>query len=174
MIINSTFFVIPSMMLRSGQAWWHILLLDGPLFMLASLSFVHFYLSAQRAIYHTIKGKKRFIPALMAIGIGLGVNNSRAVLEALFGYKTAFIRTPKPVRPFKSSRPGCATACQKMAGVFLNCSLVLCIPVALSGRLSWGIGGRFPFCCSFRTDSILSVGRPSARNGEIGNKMSCR
>ena len=95
MIINSIFFVIPSMMLRYEQPWWRILFLDGPLFLMASLSFVHFYMSAQRAIYNTVKGKKRVIPALMAIGIGLGVNNSRAVLEALFGYKTEFVRTPK-------------------------------------------------------------------------------
>jgi hypothetical protein len=31
----------------------------------------------------------------MALGIGLSVNNARAVVEALFGHKTGFTRTPK-------------------------------------------------------------------------------
>ena len=37
----------------------------------------------------------RYIPFLMSLGIGLSVNNSKAVLEALFGYQTEFKRTPK-------------------------------------------------------------------------------
>ena len=35
------------------------------------------------------------MPALLATSIGLGVNNGRAVIEALIGYKTGFARTPK-------------------------------------------------------------------------------
>jgi hypothetical protein len=31
----------------------------------------------------------------MALGIGLSVNNARAVVEALMGYETGFVRTPK-------------------------------------------------------------------------------
>jgi hypothetical protein len=31
----------------------------------------------------------------MSLGIGLTITNSRAVLEALFGHKSAFARTPK-------------------------------------------------------------------------------
>jgi hypothetical protein len=36
-----------------------------------------------------------FLPALMALGIGLTITNSKAVLEALVGHKSAFARTPK-------------------------------------------------------------------------------
>ncbi len=35
------------------------------------------------------------LPMLIAVGIGLTVINTRAVLEALFGVKTSFVRTPK-------------------------------------------------------------------------------
>ncbi len=35
------------------------------------------------------------MPTLMVIGLGIGVNNSHAVLSALFGSKGDFIRTPK-------------------------------------------------------------------------------
>ena len=35
------------------------------------------------------------LPMLMAVGIGLTLINTRAVLEALFGVETSFVRTPK-------------------------------------------------------------------------------
>src|SRR2546429_6933690 len=35
------------------------------------------------------------LPLVMALGIGLAFSNARAVLEALFGVKTDFVRTPK-------------------------------------------------------------------------------
>jgi hypothetical protein len=37
----------------------------------------------------------KYLPFLMAVGIGIGVSNSRAVLEALFGVHSAFQRTAK-------------------------------------------------------------------------------
>ncbi|HET7442058.1 MAG TPA: glycosyl transferase family 2, partial [Terriglobales bacterium] len=36
-----------------------------------------------------------YLPFLMALGIGLTLTNTRAVMEALFGYQTSFKRTPK-------------------------------------------------------------------------------
>jgi len=36
-----------------------------------------------------------YLPFLMALGIGLTVTNTKAVMEALFGMKSAFVRTPK-------------------------------------------------------------------------------
>jgi len=35
------------------------------------------------------------LPLVMALGIGLAFSNARAVLEALFGVKSDFVRTPK-------------------------------------------------------------------------------
>ena len=35
------------------------------------------------------------MPMLMALGVGLCVSNTKAILEALFGKKTEFVRTPK-------------------------------------------------------------------------------
>jgi len=51
---------------------------------------------AQRELYP--KNWKRSIlmlPMLMAVGVGLTIINTRAVLEALFGVETSFVRTPK-------------------------------------------------------------------------------
>ncbi len=35
------------------------------------------------------------IPAVMMLGIGMGINQTRAVVEALVGQESSFVRTPK-------------------------------------------------------------------------------
>src|SRR5579872_3749489 len=37
----------------------------------------------------------KYVPFLMSVGIGLAVNNTRAVVEALFNKQSEFTRTPK-------------------------------------------------------------------------------
>ena len=37
----------------------------------------------------------KYLPLVMSLGIGLSVNQARAVVEALMGYETGFTRTPK-------------------------------------------------------------------------------
>src|SRR5712691_6395568 len=37
----------------------------------------------------------KYLPFIMALGIGLCVNQAKAVIEALVGYETGFTRTPK-------------------------------------------------------------------------------
>ena len=39
--------------------------------------------------------RAKYLPFLMSIGIGLAVNNTRAVFEALFNQQSEFARTPK-------------------------------------------------------------------------------
>jgi hypothetical protein len=55
-----------------------------------------FYLVSQREL-HPGSWKKEILclPALLALGIGLAVNNARAVLEAMIGHQSEFTRTPK-------------------------------------------------------------------------------
>ena len=36
-----------------------------------------------------------FLPCLLALGVGLSLNNARAVLEAIFNHQSEFARTPK-------------------------------------------------------------------------------
>jgi len=54
-----------------------------------------FYLSSQKELNRKWISCIPYLPLLMSLGIGLSVNNSRAVLEALLGYGTEFRRTPK-------------------------------------------------------------------------------
>jgi hypothetical protein len=50
----------------------------------------------QRELYpQTWTERLKYLPLLMSIGIGLAVNNTKAVLEALFHKPSEFARTPK-------------------------------------------------------------------------------
>jgi hypothetical protein len=49
----------------------------------------------QREIHKDWKTRLKYLPFLMSIGIGLCINNTRAVLEALFNKQSDFARTPK-------------------------------------------------------------------------------
>src|SRR5277367_5258004 len=95
MIVLSTL-LMPAMIIRFYQGWFQMLLIDVPLFMASTSSISSFYLVSQRELFPG-KWYKTFLylPFLMALGIGLTVTNTRAVLEALFGIKSAFKRTPK-------------------------------------------------------------------------------
>jgi hypothetical protein len=53
------------------------------------------YLFSQRILYKDWKNRIKYLPFLMCIGTGIAVNNTKAVLEALFDIKSGFIRTPK-------------------------------------------------------------------------------
>jgi hypothetical protein len=76
--------------------WLRTLLLDVPIFMTASVSVAVFYICAQRELHpRTWMKEILLLPALLALGVGLSINNARAVLEAVFNHKSDFARTPK-------------------------------------------------------------------------------
>ncbi len=87
--------VVPAVWLRVDVAPWMVLLVDLPIFTLSSLSVAAFYWVARQEAVGSRRAILRWIPALMAIGIGLSINNARAVLEALAGRESSFRRTPK-------------------------------------------------------------------------------
>jgi cellulose synthase/poly-beta-1,6-N-acetylglucosamine synthase-like glycosyltransferase len=87
--------MFPSMYVRYSMGWTEMLLIDIPLFAAATLSFCNFYMVSQRELYADWKARLKYLPFLMSIGIGLCVNNTRAVLEAMFGKQSEFARTPK-------------------------------------------------------------------------------
>ena len=95
MIVMSAL-MLPVMIVRFYMGVWHMVLIDMPLIAASFWSISLFYVVAQRELYP--KSWKRTIlllPMLMAVGVGLTIINTRAVLEALFGVETAFARTPK-------------------------------------------------------------------------------
>ena len=78
-----------------GNPWTKLFLVDMPLFLAASVSITAFYLCAQIELHEKWWKKLLYLPVLMAVGIGLSLNNARAVLEAIFNHQSEFVRTPK-------------------------------------------------------------------------------
>src|SRR5438046_7508572 len=114
------------------------------------------------------------LPCLLALGVGLSLNNARAVLEAIFNHKSDFTRTPKygierrtqswrecKYRALKSTLPYAELAFALYFTYFIWFAIAhqqfLSIPfllmfqggffyVALLSLLPWSL--RVGFCCS--------------------------
>ena len=95
MVVLSTM-LLPAMIVRFYQGTFQMLVIDLPLFLASTCSISSFYLVAQRNL-HPKSWKKTFLymPFVMAIGIGISIRNAVAVMEALWGKKSEFVRTPK-------------------------------------------------------------------------------
>jgi cellulose synthase/poly-beta-1,6-N-acetylglucosamine synthase-like glycosyltransferase len=87
--------MVPALFVRETMGATSILLVDLPLFCAATLSMVNFYTVSQRTLRTDWISQLRYMPALMAVGIGLSVNNTRAVIGARSGRETPFKRTAK-------------------------------------------------------------------------------
>jgi cellulose synthase/poly-beta-1,6-N-acetylglucosamine synthase-like glycosyltransferase len=88
--------MLPVMEVRKLMAWEHrMLLIDLPLFSMATMAISGYYMASQRELYADWRSAIKYLPPLMAVGISLCVNNARAVVEGLVGYTTGFHRTPK-------------------------------------------------------------------------------
>src|SRR4030095_8862208 len=81
--------------IRYNMGWYEMLLIDAPLFFAATASVANFYIVCQRELHTDWVTRLKYLPFLISIGIGLPVNNTRAVFEALFNQQSEFARTPK-------------------------------------------------------------------------------
>ncbi len=87
--------IYPSMVARINIGWFRMVVADVPFLLVATVGISFFYIASQKEAYKDWKSRLLYLPMLMSLGIGLSVNNSKAVLEALFNRETEFKRTPK-------------------------------------------------------------------------------
>jgi len=95
LMILLSLLVFPAMLLRRGTDLKVLLLVDVPLFLAATVSVLLFYLASQIAAGQGLFKQLRRLPPLMGLGIGLAINNSRAVIEGWTQRGGVFERTPK-------------------------------------------------------------------------------
>ncbi len=81
--------------------WW-----DLPFFCASSVSIVIFYLTASVGAGQRPSRSFVLMPLLMGIGIGMAVNNTRAVIRGWLSGGGEFIRTPKNISPRKIGEHG--------------------------------------------------------------------
>ena len=79
--------------LESGTIWRGMV--DMIIFALATMSATVFYCASQGALKGNWRSALKYLPMMMALGVGLCVSNTKAILEAWFGRKSDFVRTPK-------------------------------------------------------------------------------
>ena len=82
-------------LVRLKYHWAISLFFDLPIFFSATFSIASFYMLAQRESGRSRRESLMYLPLVMAVGVGLCINQARAVLEALAGHKSGFERTPK-------------------------------------------------------------------------------
>jgi cellulose synthase/poly-beta-1,6-N-acetylglucosamine synthase-like glycosyltransferase len=88
---------IPMLFIKSAHPEFKLLFNVGSIFLLGFFSITYFYWIANQQSVHKKPGYYflRTFPSFLTVSMGLSLHNSIAVLEGLFGLKSAFVRTPK-------------------------------------------------------------------------------
>ncbi|HEX6467422.1 MAG TPA: glycosyltransferase [Terriglobales bacterium] len=117
MIVLSTL-LLPAMIIRSFGGLFQMLLIDLPLFLASTFSISSFYLVSQKELFPRSWPRTfLYLPFLMALGIGLTITNTKAVMEALFGVKSSFVRTPKYRVQKRNEKSAAASKYRKRLGI---------------------------------------------------------
>ncbi len=88
--------IVPALVARTASGGAErLLLVDAAVFGLAAVSVITFYAVSQRELGGRWWARLRDLPAMVALSLGLSVNNAVAVVEALSGRTGEFRRTPK-------------------------------------------------------------------------------
>jgi cellulose synthase/poly-beta-1,6-N-acetylglucosamine synthase-like glycosyltransferase len=103
LIVLLSLLLLPNLAYRTEHGMREVLLIDLPLFFGTTMSIASFYICSQKEIAQ-MEGSRpmlrmwaafRRLPLVLSLGIGLSINQTRAVLEAVLGRETEFVRTPK-------------------------------------------------------------------------------
>ncbi|HEY5619495.1 MAG TPA: cellulose synthase family protein [Vicinamibacterales bacterium] len=159
----------PSMVIRYNMGWYEMLLIDVPLFFAATASVANFYMVCQRELHKDWVTRLKYLPFLMSIGIGLTVNNTKAVLEALFRKETEFARTPKyRIEAQADEWIGKKYRQSVVAQPMIELALGLYFTATVFYALANGIYGTVPFLMLFQIGflytGLLSVVQQFASN----------
>jgi cellulose synthase/poly-beta-1,6-N-acetylglucosamine synthase-like glycosyltransferase len=171
--------LLPNLALRAHHGWREVLLIDLPLFFGTTASVASFYLASQREIaLMTAPGERRSLwlavkrlPLVMSIGIGLCVNQTRAVLEALAGRETEFVRTPKHgIRGKLESWSGKKYRAAKSLTPFIELTMAAYFVLAIGVAVQHGHYISIPFLCLFLC-GFGYVGWGSLWQGNVGTAL---
>ncbi|MGI9165376.1 MAG: glycosyltransferase [Pyrinomonadaceae bacterium] len=151
LMILASFLQFPLLLVRYNQPFYHLMVLDLPLLFFSSISVFLFYGTAVWYLDKKRTPRLLHLPLVMALGIGLAFSNARAVLEALFGIKSDFIRTPKYNVEQTSDETWKAKKYKRKRGLLplleLGFALYFLLAILYAGRLH--MWGTIPFLSLF-------------------------
>ena len=152
--------ILPVVILRRDLNWGQMIILDVPLFLLATASVGAFYIVSQKELYTNWTSTFKYLPLLMGVGIGLSVNNSVAVVEALLNKQSEFVRTPKfglsdkndnwVGKKYKGNKRMMISFIELVLGLYFTLSVFICI--------SEGIWLTLPFLMLFQYGYLYMAG----------------
>ncbi len=144
---------LPVLIVRYNQGFFHLLLFDVPILLFSSISVIAFYGTAQYYLHpKTWKSRLKYLPLVMGMGIGLTFSNARAVLEALLGVQSSFVRTPKyKVESNRDSWLAQAMKYRRSKGLipYLEVLTAIYFAFTIYYAFSRGIYGTIPFLFIF-------------------------
>ncbi|HTR25021.1 MAG TPA: cellulose synthase family protein [Terriglobales bacterium] len=155
--------LLPAMIIRFYQGWFQMLYIDLPLFMASTFSISSFYLVSQKELFPKSWFRSLlYLPLLMALGIGLTITNTRAVLEALVGKQTSFVRTPKYRVETKKDKVG-ATKYRKRLGwipwieIAIGCYFALTVYYAIDNENYFTVPFLLLFVVGYWCTGLMSL-----------------
>ena len=90
------FLIFPNQKFQPDMPGWAQQLIYLPIMFFGMSSILFFYVTSQKALRPDSWLKElKYLPLLIALGIGMSLNNVKAVIEALFNCESGFVRTPK-------------------------------------------------------------------------------
>ncbi len=95
LILTSAVFAMPLILTMESKPAPPLFFIIAVLLIFAMSAPSSLYAISQHAAYTDWKKRILYLPFLIVIGVGIAVSNTRAVLEAILGIKSDFIRTPK-------------------------------------------------------------------------------
>ena len=165
---------LPVLHIRSYLGWERLLIIDLPLFTLATMAISGFYIASQRALYPNWKAQIKYLPMLMALGMSLCINNTRAVVEGLIGHQSEFRRTPKyGVVHRDRSKKKWKYSARRNALVFLELSMAAYFGFVLYCAWSVDLYLGLPFLLLFHAGFLYS-GLMSALQSRVHLMRICR
>lgn len=133
------------------------LVIDLPFFLGATLSVSVFYLLSQRELGRSALERWATLPVVLAVGIALAVNNSRATVEALLGQVSPFVRTPKLGVVGRASRlHGVAYQARRNAFALVELALAAVYLLTIIQAARAGLWVTVPFLALFLAGFLLA------------------
>jgi len=128
---------LPLVLVRSSyEASPFLVFLDVLGLNLILFAFLAFYVLAQHEAKRLTLKRLALVPLVLGLGMSLMVNSCRSVLEALFGIRTGFVRTPKegdrPDPTYKARAAIVQAVIEVAFGLYL---LLSCVVLVARGNL---------------------------------------
>jgi len=150
----------PAVWLRRDEGWFQISTIDAPLVIVSAVSIAVFYLASQREARGRWRDAVLDLPVLMAVGIGLSINNARAVIGGLLPGPREFRRTPKLALDGGDARAMARRAYRTRRGAdtWVELALGVYFAVLLAGAAALHLVGALPFLALFAAGYLYMAG----------------